>query len=119
MARAYYEVFSRSVPGYDAIGERTLVVVGHSDCAFSGVHSNRKTERRTLVLDSGLDRLQAHLLEMIPGEELSIDRASEISGLDRQTCSAVLDALTNAGLMMRLQHEAYVRRQAEADPGNT
>jgi len=66
-------------------------------------------KQRTLVLDSGLDKLQTFLLEMIPGEELTVDRAAEISGLNRQTCAAVLAALTNAGLMLRLQNDVYIR----------
>jgi hypothetical protein len=66
--------------------------------------------RRSLVLDAGLDKLQAFLLGMVPGDELSVPRAMEISGLDQAQCDAVLDALARAGLMMRLQHDAYVRR---------
>jgi hypothetical protein len=64
---------------------------------------------RSLKLDTGLDKLQGFLLEMEPGDELSVTRAVEISGLDRRTCGSILDALMNAGLMMRLQHESYVR----------
>jgi hypothetical protein len=66
--------------------------------------------RRSLVLDAGLDKLQAFLLGMVPGDELSVPRAMEISGLDASQCDAVLDALARAGLMVRLQHNAYVRR---------
>src|ERR1043166_4085537 len=66
--------------------------------------------RRSLVLDAGLDKLQAFLLGMVPGDELSLPRAMEISGLDAAQCDAVLDALTRAGLMIRLQHDAYVRQ---------
>jgi len=66
--------------------------------------------RRSLALDAGLDKLQVFLLGMVPGEELSVPRAMEISGLDASQCDAVLDALARAGLMIRLQHDAYVRR---------
>jgi hypothetical protein len=66
--------------------------------------------RRSLVLDAGLDKLQAFLLCMVPGDEVSVPRAMEISGLDAAQCDAVLGALARAGLMMRLQHDAYVRR---------
>jgi hypothetical protein len=66
--------------------------------------------RRSLVLDAGLDKLQTFLLGMVPGDELSVPRAMEISGLDQAQCDAVLGALARAGLMMRLQHDAYVRR---------
>ena len=46
---------------------------------------------------------------MGPGDEVSVRRAVEISGLDSAQCDAVLDALARAGLMIRLQHDAYVR----------
>jgi len=69
--------------------------------------------QRSLVLDPGLDRLQAYLLQMDPGDELSVERAAEVSGLDQHTCSSVLDALTQAGLMMRLQQNAYVRCRSD------
>ena len=64
--------------------------------------------RRTLV-DTGIDKLQDFLLAMAPGDEVSARRAAEISGLDDKRCDAVLDALMRAGLMMRLQNDAYVR----------
>jgi hypothetical protein len=66
--------------------------------------------RRSLVLDAGLDKLQAFLLGMVPGDELSVPRAMEISGLDASQCNAVLNALARAGLMMRLNADAYIRR---------
>ena len=66
---------------------------------------------RLQTVDDGLDKLQAFLLDMAPGDELSVERATAISGLDHQTCGSVLDALMNAGLMIRLQHDAYVRCQ--------
>ena len=72
----------------------------------------KPTVRRSLVLDAGLDKLQVFLLGMVHGEEVSVPRAMEISGLDASQCDAVLDALARAGLMIRLQHDAYVRRSA-------
>jgi len=72
---------------------------------------SRPTVRRSLVLDAGLDKLQAFLLGMVPGDEVSVRRAMEVSGLEAAQCDAVLDALARAGLMMRLQHDAYVRRR--------
>ena len=73
----------------------------------------RATVQRSLVLDAGLDKLQAYLLTMCPGDEVSVPRAMEISGLDASQCDAVLDALARAGLMIRLQHDAYVRRRLD------
>jgi hypothetical protein len=73
----------------------------------------RPTVRRSLVLDAGLDKLQAFLLGMVPGDEVSIPRAMEISGLNHSQCDAVLNALARAGLMIRLQHDAYVRSRLD------
>jgi hypothetical protein len=68
--------------------------------------------QRTQV-DAGLDKLQDFLLAMAPGDEVSARHAAEISGLDDQRCDAILDALMRAGLMMRLQQDAYVRCRLE------
>ena len=57
--------------------------------------------RSSQALDAGFDRLQDFLLAMSPGDEISVGRAVEISGLDRPECDAVLNALLNAGLLMR------------------
>jgi hypothetical protein len=64
---------------------------------------------RGTSVDIGLDKLQDFLLAMAPGDEVSARHAAEISGLDHKRCDAILDALMRAGLMMRLQHDAYVR----------
>jgi predicted transcriptional regulator of viral defense system len=69
--------------------------------------------RRSLVIDPGLDKLQELLLGMVPGDEISVARAVEVSGLDEAQCDAVLDALTRAGLMIRLQPGDYVRCQLD------
>jgi predicted transcriptional regulator of viral defense system len=65
--------------------------------------------RRAVSTDAGLDKLQEFLLAMTPGDEVSVARAAEISGLDPKSCDEVLSALMRAGVMMRLQHDAYVR----------
>jgi hypothetical protein len=65
--------------------------------------------RRSLVMDVGLDKLQDLLLAMEEGDEVSVLQAMAISGLESAHCEAVLDALVRAGLMMRLQGDAYVR----------
>jgi hypothetical protein len=62
-----------------------------------------------MVADGGLDKLQEFLLAMTPGDVLSAARASQISGLDEAQCEAVLTSLMRAGLMIRLQHDAYLR----------
>ena len=67
--------------------------------------------RQTQSLDEGLDKLR--LLTLVPGDQVSTQKAAEISGLDLRRCDAVLDALMHAGLM-RLQHDAYVRCRLES-----
>ena len=68
---------------------------------------------RGTSVDIGLEKLQDFLLAMAPGDELSARHAAEISGLDHKRCDAILEALMRAGLMMRLQHDAYVRCRLE------
>jgi predicted transcriptional regulator of viral defense system len=68
---------------------------------------------RRSAVDAGIDRLQDFLLAMAPGDEVSARGAAAISGLDHKRCDAVLDALMRAGLMMRLQNDAYVRCRLE------
>ena len=68
--------------------------------------------RRTQGVD-GLNKLQEFLLAMALGDQLSPQRAAEISGLDPKRCEALLDALMRAGVMMRLQHDTYVRCRLE------
>ncbi len=63
---------------------------------------------RSDAVHHGLDKLQALLLAMEPGDEVSVVQAREVSGLDEPMCHTVFVALMRAGLMMRLQH-AYVR----------
>ena len=73
--------------------------------------------RRSLVIDPGLDKLQELLLGMVPGDEVSVARAVEVSGLDDAQCDAVLHALMRAGLMIRLQPGDYVRCQLDGLTG--
>ena len=63
---------------------------------------------RSEAIDAGFDKLQEFLLTMTPGDQVSVERAAEISGLDRRRCDAVLSALLRAGLMQQ-QQDAYVR----------
>jgi hypothetical protein len=64
---------------------------------------------RAHLIDPGLNKLQDFLLAMEPGDEVTVARAQAISGLNESFCEAVLGALMRAGLMIRLQHNAYVR----------
>ena len=107
------EAFSYGVAFSDAQHAELLYfdewTSGTSLADASGM-KRRPVVRRSLVLDAGLDKLQAFLLLMMPGDEVSVSRAVEISGLEAAQCDAVLETLTRAGLMIRLQHDAYVRQ---------
>ena len=65
--------------------------------------------RHSLEIDAGLDKLQELLLGMVPGDVVTVARAAEVSRLDEVQCAAVFNALTRAGLMVRLQPGEYVR----------
>lgn len=69
--------------------------------------------RRSLVIDPGMDKLQELLLSMAPGDEVSVDRAIEVSGLEASQCDAVLEALMRAGFMVRLEQGGYARCQLD------
>ena len=62
-----------------------------------------------LRVNTGFDKLQEFLLGMTPGDEVSARQAAELSGLAPKECDDILDALMRAGLLIRLQHDAYVR----------
>lgn len=69
--------------------------------------------RRSLVIDPGMDKLQELLLAMAPGDEVSIARAREVSGLEESQCDAVLEGLMRAGFMVRCDQGAYARCQLD------
>jgi hypothetical protein len=67
-------------------------------------------------MDAGLDRLQDILLRMSPGDELSVEQAAELSGMDRETCEFVLDALKQVGLMVEQRDDSYIRCRLTQTP---
>ena len=64
---------------------------------------------RVSTFDDGLRKLETVLLQMAPGDHLSIGEAVELSGLDEETCEFVLHALTEAGLMIPQPDASYRR----------
>src|SRR5690349_7949540 len=78
--------FSHLVPNADGadrpIARSRKSPTGTSLARHQPAMPKRTTVRRSLVLDAGLDKLQTFLLSMGPGDELSVRRAVEISGLD-------------------------------------
>jgi hypothetical protein len=87
--------------------------------ASSGAIRKGAGMRSSQAIDEGFDRLQEYLLAMTPGDQISVSLAVEVSGLETAQCDAVLNALLQAGLMMRLQHDAFVRcrlKLAEQSP---
>src|SRR4051812_40041489 len=60
---------------------------------------------RSLVLDAGLDKLQALLLAMVEGDEDSLPQAMEASGLPDPPGATVFRAGTRAGMRNRPPRE--------------
>ena len=77
------------------------------------VMESSKTMRHSLVIDPGMDKLQELLLAMAPGDEVSVARATEVSGLNQSQCDAVLEGLMRAGFMVRLNQGGYARCQLD------
>jgi hypothetical protein len=87
------------------------MVERHIDCdVVSRPMEKSVTMRRSLVLDAGLDKLQNLLLAMEEGDQVSLPEAMQISGLPAPQCEAVFEALARAGLMIRSEEDAYVRK---------
>jgi hypothetical protein len=82
----------------------------HIACDQRRDHDKGAAMGRSLALDAGLDKLQDLLLTMSAGDEVSLPHAMQISGLPAPQCEAVLEALSRAGLMVRSQGDAYVRK---------
>jgi hypothetical protein len=81
--------------------------------ALRTVKGSTQTIPRSLVIDPGLDKLQELLLSMSPGDEVSVARATEVSGLNQSQCDVVLEALMRAGFMIRLAQGGYARCQLD------
>jgi hypothetical protein len=69
---------------------------------------------RRLATRLAVAKLREFVIAMMPGDEMSSERAMKISGLSRRRCDAMLDSLTRAGLTMRLRHDAYIRATSTA-----
>ena len=68
--------------------------------------------------NEGFDRLEQHLLAMAIGEELWSTDAARLSGLDEDTCRAMLQGLARAGLMTHDGDNRFVRRTHDGDPAH-
>ena len=62
------------------------------------------------TVNEGFDRLQRLLLAMHAGDEVRAAEAATLTGLTPETCRAVLEGLTRAGLMSHQTGDAFVRR---------
>jgi len=69
--------------------------------------------------NEGFDRLEQHLLTMAIGEELWSTEAARLSGLDEDTCRAMLQGLARAGLMTHDGDNRFVRRTPDDDPARS
>jgi hypothetical protein len=67
--------------------------------------------RREPTIKAGLNRLREFVIGMMPGEQVNTTQAIVISGLEPRVCNAMLDSLMRHGYTMRLQNDAYIRRE--------
>lgn len=67
----------------------------------------------TLRVVEAVERLKGVFLE-VPGTQLSLADASRLSGLERTTCSVVLEALEDARFLMRARNGLFVRRTSDS-----
>lgn len=65
------------------------------------------------TIPNAVSRLKGMFLE-IPGTRLSVDEASRLTGLERDTCVAVLAALEDARFLARVRHGLFIRRTSDA-----
>jgi hypothetical protein len=63
---------------------------------------------QTPFVPEALSRIKGMFLEM-PGTEWTVADAARLSGLDSSVCGAILDALRQAGFLVRRSDGAYVR----------
>jgi hypothetical protein len=59
-------------------------------------------------ITEGVERLRSVFLE-IPGAQLSVGEASQLSGLEWHTCRVVLEAFEDARFLMRGPNGLFVR----------
>lgn len=67
----------------------------------------------TPTIPTAVTRLKGVFLE-IPGTRLSVDDASRLTGLERETCVAGLAALEDARFLARVRHGLFVRRTSDS-----
>jgi len=69
--------------------------------------------RRQPPARTGLNRLRDFVIAMTPGEQVNTQQAMLVSGLGSRDCHTLLDALVRGGFTIRLQHDAYIRRDTD------
>jgi hypothetical protein len=60
-------------------------------------------------------RVRAEFIEM-PGLKLTVAQAQRLWGLDRSTCEWVIEKLTEAGFLVRIQGDAVIARGEMTTP---
>ena len=67
----------------------------------------------SLLSESTLRRVRAEFLEM-PGLKLTVSQAQRLWGMDRHTCEALIDELTQSRFLSRTRDGAVVLHDAHA-----
>ena len=68
---------------------------------------------RPTLESQAIEQLKSLFLES-PGTQLSLDSASRLAGLERETCRAVLAALEDTRFLARGRNGLFVRRGADS-----
>jgi hypothetical protein len=100
---------------------RTATIAARSRIVpFRGVECLLRLARRgegsrpmPLTITDAVARLKGVFLD-VPGTRLSVDDASRLTGLERETCLLVLTALEDAHYLARVRHGLFVRRSSDS-----
>jgi hypothetical protein len=66
-------------------------------------------------VEEAVQKLKGVFLE-IPGTQLSLIDASRLSGLERNTCRMILEALEDVRFLRRAPNGLFVRRDTQSPP---
>ncbi len=93
---------------------KTVYCDRHARCSRDGrISPADGTGMDQRQVDQGFDRLQRLLLAMQAGDEMGVAEAAARSGLAPDTCRALFEGLTRAGLMSNESGDRFVRRHLD------
>jgi len=69
-------------------------------------------------VEEAVQKLKGVFLEM-PGTQLSLIDASRLSGLERNTCRMILEALEDVRFLRRAPNGLFVRRESQSSSSSS